>query len=75
MGGGLLSVQGTFGVWIDEHALNAQEDSLHVIHGRPFFLENIQANVSAIIDVCVKNGSEEDDGGWFVRILRTKSDG
>lgn len=45
-----------------EQTLKTQQHGLHVVHGAPFVLQDIQADAAGEIDVGVIDGGLEEDG-------------
>jgi len=64
-----LDVRGGRSVRVIEQALNAGQDSCHVICRTPSILQNIQAEFSSTIDVWVKHLADELHTGRLVGVL------
>lgn len=56
-------------VWFTEQALQAQENTLHIVHSTPLVFQDIQTDTSREVHVGVVNGGFEEDGWWRVRVI------
>lgn len=58
-----------------QKTLQTQQYRLNVISGRPFILQNIQANSTGEIDIGMIDRSLEKDGWWRIGIVGWKRKG
>lgn len=56
-------------VWLPKQALQTQQHALHVVHGAPLVLQDVETDTAGEVDVGVVDGGLEEDGGRRVGVV------